>query len=137
MTCLNADARQASELLSKILESTPVGVAYDRLIEASMLAINIGLGLMNVPPYWNMDILRQAWLKNGNTLLQLADELASKPIRPTNAMLICDIMKWKIGFKASKNEVMVEEKNNIVEKKVEKLNLPDFFSIVKDKVKNK
>ena len=52
-------------------------------------------------------------------------------------MLICDIMKWKIGFKASKNEVMVEEKNNIVEKKVEKLNLPDFFSIVKDKVKNK
>jgi len=134
---LNADARQASELLSKILESTPVGVAYDRLIEASMLALNIGLGMTNIPPYWNMDILRQAWLKNGNTLLQLADELASKPIRPTNAMLICDIMKWKIGFKASKNEVMVEEKNNIVEKKVEKLNLPDFFSIVKDKVKNK
>ena len=29
------------------------------------------------------------------------------------------------------------EKKNIVEKKVEKLNLPDFFSIVKDKVKNK
>jgi hypothetical protein len=81
-----------------------------------------------------MDILRQAWLKNGNTLLSLADELASKPLRPTNAMLICDLMKWKIGFK---NEVVLEEKNNNVEKKVEKLNLPMFFSIVKDNVKNK
>jgi hypothetical protein len=131
---LNADARQASELLSKILESTPVGVAYDRLIEASMLALNIGLGLNNVPPYWNIDILKQAWSKNGNSLLQLADELASKPIRPTNAMLICDIMKWKIGFKGI---TQIEENNNIEEKKVEKLNLPMFFSIVKDKLKNK
>ncbi len=131
---LNADARQASELLNKILESTPVGVAYDRLIEACMLSINIGLGLNTTPPYWNSEILKQAWLKNQNHLLKLADELASKPIRATNAMLICDVMKWKMGFKVSVEPVEI---NNVEEKKVEKLNLPMFISIVKDKIKTK
>jgi DNA polymerase-3 subunit gamma/tau len=131
---LNADARQASELLNKILESTPVGVAYDRLIEACMLSINIGLGLNTTPPYWNSEILKQAWLKNQNHLLKLADELASKPIRATNAMLICDVMKWKMGFKVSVDNIEI---NNVEEKKVEKLNLPMFISIVKDKIKTK
>lgn len=129
---LNADARQASELLNKILESTPVGIAYDRLIEACMLSINIGLGLNTTPPYWNSEILKQAWLKNQNNLLKLADELASKPIRATNAMLICDVMKWKMGFKVNVENIEI---NNVEEKKVEKLNLPMFISIVKDKIK--
>jgi len=131
---LNADARQASELLNKILESTPVGIAYDRLIEACMLSINIGLGLNTTPPYWNSEILKQAWLKNQNHLLKLADELASKPLRATNAMLICDVMKWKMGFKVNIENIEI---NNVEEKKVEKLNLPMFISIVKDKIKTK
>ena len=47
-------------------------------------------------------------------------------------MLICDVMKWKMGFKVNIENIEI---NNVEEKKVEKLNLPMFISIVKDKIK--
>jgi len=47
-------------------------------------------------------------------------------------------MKWKIGgYRPSSNYVESRENTNNEEKKVEKLNLPLFFSIVKDRLKNK
>lgn len=125
---LVSDQKESMDLLSKVLENTPVGVAYDRLIEASMWAIKIGYGITGIPPYWNMALLKEAWEMNGQKLLILADELSGKPLRPTNSMLICDIMKWKSG--AVINKIIVNE-----EKKVEKIDLPGFFSIVRDKIK--
>jgi DNA polymerase-3 subunit gamma/tau len=94
---LLADNQEALSLVEDMLQSTPVGIAYDRLMEASMLAIGLGMGASTPPPYWNRKMLEEAWGKHGMQLLSLADSLASRPHRPTQAMFKCELLKWKVG----------------------------------------
>jgi hypothetical protein len=84
-------------LVDDLLQSTPVGIAYDRLLDASMMAVSLGMGASNPPPYWNKGSLQSIWDRFGMNLLTLSDSLASRPLRPTSSMFKCDVLKWKVG----------------------------------------
>lgn len=94
---------EALGLVDDLLQSTPVGIAYDRLLDASMMAVSLGMGASNPPPYWNKDSLQSIWDRFGMSLLTLSDSLASRPLRPTSSMFKCDVLKWKVGGLPSLN----------------------------------
>lgn len=91
---LIADGVQILTLCEEVLTHTPVGVAYERLLTATMLAISLGLKASVPPPYWNKTLLEKAWEKRGSGLLDLAEVLASAPRRATEAVFKCDLLKW-------------------------------------------
>lgn len=95
---LKEDHVKALELCDELVSNTPVGVAYDRLLAASMFAVEIGLGTSTPPPYWNRTFLKEAYDKYGLSLLGLADTLATRPGKGlTTALLKCDVIKWKLS----------------------------------------
>lgn len=91
---LLAEGSQVLHLCDEILSATPVGVAYERLLSATMYSISLGLKASAPPPYWNRSILEQAWEKRGSSLLDLADVISSSPRRATDAMFKCEMLKW-------------------------------------------
>lgn len=91
------DNAKSLSLIDELLQSTPVGIAYDRLQSACMFAISLGMKAGIPPPYWNRQMLQEIWDRHGMPLLSLADSLSSRPIRPTGGMFKCDVLKWKIG----------------------------------------
>jgi DNA polymerase III subunit gamma/tau len=91
---LLAEGSQVLSISEEVLTHTPVGVAYERLLTATMLAISLGLKASVPPPYWNKALLERAWEKRGAGLLELADVLSSAPKRATEAVFKCDLLKW-------------------------------------------
>lgn len=102
---LVSDEKEALRISDEVLSSTPVGVAFDRLLSATMLAISLGMGVGNPPPYWNKDVLSQAWEKNGDKLIFLAEAISSKPRRSTEALFKCELLKW-LRFRGVKIEAV-------------------------------
>ncbi len=94
---LLSNGGESLALADELLESTPVGTAYDRLLSACMYAVSLGLGAGSPPPYWNKEEIQRIWDTYGLSLVTLSDSLASRPIRPTSAMFKCDLLKWKMG----------------------------------------
>jgi len=91
---LIAEGSHILHLCEDILSSTPVGIAYERLLAATMHSISLGLKASVPPPYWNREILEKAWEKRGASLLDLAEVISSSPRRATDAMLKCEMLKW-------------------------------------------
>jgi len=86
------------DLCDSLIENTPVGVAYERIITASMFSVGIGLNSTMPPPYWDKVTLTKVYEKYGIGLLGLVDALSSRPSKGlTLAMLKCDVIKWKLG----------------------------------------
>ena len=120
---------EGSDLLrisDEVLSSTPVGIAFDRLLSATMFAISLGLGAGNPPPYWNKDILTEAWERKGEGLIHLAEAISSKPRKSTEALFKCELLKWSkgkaffsYGFKGEGSVAQKEEKNQVDQKKYE------------------
>ena len=139
------DNSESLNLSEELLQTTPVGIAYDRLLNASMLAVSLGMKASVPPPYWNKALLEEAWSIHGINLLKLADSLASRPLRPTSGMFKCDLLKWKIGgfdvhvsqpvYPAIKEPLLQQEKQDSSEK-IEELSLSTFISMVKELLKN-
>lgn len=106
-----------AEMLSisdEVLANTPTGVAFERLLSATMYAISLGMGAGAPPPYWNRDILSRAWEEKGTRLIELAEALSSKPKRATEALFKCELLKW------SKEAPLIERKVTApIEKNVE------------------
>lgn len=104
-----------SDLLSisdEVLATTPVGVAFDRLLSATMYAISLGMGAGAPPPYWNKETLSRAWAEKGSGLIELAEALSSKPRRATEALFKCELLKWsKHTFPQVRGVTTLEEKN--------------------------
>lgn len=124
---------EGSDLLrisDEVLSSTPVGIAFDRLLSATMFSISLGLGAGNPPPYWNKDILTEAWEKKGEGLIHLAEAISSKPRKSTEALFKCELLKWSkgknffsYGFNSGGSVAQKEEKNQLHDKKSEVENL--------------
>lgn len=95
---LLAEGGDSLKLCESVLSSTPPSVAFERLLSATMFSISMGMGAGEPPPYWNKEILKEAWEKHGQRLLNLAEGLASKPRRATEAMFKCEVLKWTSGF---------------------------------------
>lgn len=136
---LLADNGETMGLADDLLQSTPVGVAYDRLMTASMMAIGLGMGSANPPPFWNREMLSEAWSRHQLNLLTLADSLASRPIRPTSAMFKCDLLKWKLGglpdMVGTLNETQVPVSVQEPKPVVQTMSLSAFSSLVKGYLK--
>lgn len=139
---LLSDNSKSLSLVDELLQSTPVGIAYDRLQSACMFAISLGMKAGVPPPYWNRPLLQEIWDKYGMPLLSLADSLASRPIRPTGGMFKCDLLKWKIGGVQTLQvpQANFEEKIPVSEPQVDKpppkkqLSLSEFSKMVKGMV---
>ena len=120
---------EGSDLLrisDEVLSSTPVGIAFDRLLSATMFAISLGLGAGTPPPYWNKDILTEAWERKGEGLIHLAEAISSKPRKSTEALFKCELLKWSKGknffsngFRGGESVTQKEEKIQSHEKKYE------------------
>jgi len=109
---LISDEKRTLELCEEILATTPVGVAFERLLSATMFSISLGYGSSNPPPYWRVEILEQAWEQNGVNLLRLAENISSVPRKPSVAMFKCEILKWKVPLESYTvtNRVPVKER---------------------------
>jgi DNA polymerase III subunit gamma/tau len=135
---LLSDNASALGQVDDLLQSTPVGIAYDRLQSACMFSISLGMKAGIPPPYWDRGMLQEAWDKHGITLLSLADSLASRPIRPTGGMFKCDLLKWKVGglqnHITQTPKILITQKNDLREnpkEEKETLSLSDFTLMVK------
>ena len=134
-----SDNSKSLSLVDELLQSTPVGIAYDRLQSACMFAISLGMKAGVPPPYWNRPLLQEIWDRYGMPLLSLADSLASRPIRPTGGMFKCDLLKWKIGGiqTIQVTQTLVEKKSLVSEPQVNntrlksQLSLSEFSKMVK------
>ena len=91
---LISEGAETLRLCDDILSSTPVGVAFDRLLSATMFSISLGLGSGTPPPFWNKSILLEAWEKRGERLIDLAEAISSKPRRSTESLFKCELYKW-------------------------------------------
>ena len=139
---LLSDNAKSLSLMDELLQSTPVGIAYDRLQAACMFAISLGMKAGLPPPYWNRPLLQEIWDKHGMPLLSLADSLASRPLRPTSSMFKCDLLKWKIGginnlqlpSRLVENKTSVSEPETDIIPQKPLLSLSQFSSMVKGMV---
>jgi len=91
---LVSEGAETLRLCDEVLASTPVGVAFDRLLSATMFSISLGMGAGEPPPYWNRQVLLDAWSKRGASLVSLAEAISSKPRRSTEALFKCELLKW-------------------------------------------
>jgi len=134
-----SDNAKSLSLVDELLQSTPVGISYDRLQAACMFAISLGMKAGVPPPYWNRPLLQEIWDKHGMSLLTLADNLASRPLRPTGSMFKCDLLKWKIGGVQTLQvpQQIIVEKTPIIEQEIkvepqkQQLSLTEFSNMVK------
>lgn len=102
---LVSEEKEALRIADDVLSNTPVGVAFDRLLSATMYAVSLGMGAGEPPPYWSKEILSKAWEKNGDKLILLAEAISSKPRRSTEALFKCEILKW-LRFESLKSGVV-------------------------------
>lgn len=82
-----AGALQAVETLTQ--RASPL-VIYQRLADAAMTAYKLHLGAQKPATFWDMGRLAQL-AEKGEELLGFAARFASRPARPTTAMLLCDV----------------------------------------------
>lgn len=142
---LISDEKKTLELCDEILSTTPVGVAFERLLSATMYSISLGYGSSSPPPYWNKEVLSKAWDLRGVDLLRLAESVSSVPRKPTFSMFKCEVLKWKLpqssytGLKMpNENKTppvikphSLENKDKKVEEK-ESMSLSSFIKLVKE-----
>jgi hypothetical protein len=90
LAAIGHDLPAALMALENILKKNGPTTCYERLAEVSMLAFRAIHGLP-VPSYWNKDRLLALGRSRGETLLVYAERFASRPGRPSPAMLQMDI----------------------------------------------
>jgi len=90
-------AYQAVDLL---LERVSPSTIYQRLAEASMLAYQVYLGGPRPVVYWKPEKIAEV-AKRGEVLMGYASRLASRPGRPSGAMLKCDLASLHHGVVGS------------------------------------
>jgi DNA polymerase III subunit gamma/tau len=126
------DSGKVMRVLKKLLEDTPVGVLYEKIIECSMSVVGMVLGGGEIKPavYWDEGKLRLVGARVGvDVLMELVGVLGSKPVRATGSMLICDVLRVLGGVRVEK-KVEVREKVEVNEK----MDLIKYISVVNSKI---
>ena len=145
---LVSEEKQILRLCEEILSSTPVGIAFERLLSATMYSISLGFGSGSPPSYWNKEILQEAWDTHGVDLLRLAEGASSVPRKPNISMFKCEVLKWKLSKrpqgvalevfkkeeKTEKTKIKIASEGIKREKEVKKesLSLSAFIKLVKE-----
>ena len=83
-------AKAIAAVKTVLLKTSPV-VCYERLTQLAILAYQIHLGVLNPPAHIDADRIRAIGHQHGEGLLRIAHQFASRPRKPNNAMLLCDV----------------------------------------------
>lgn len=90
LDALGTDLGKAMSLVEKILLRSSPTTCYQRLADAAMTAYKLHLGAQKPATFWDPERL-QKLAARGEALLGIASRFATRPGRPTTAMLLCDL----------------------------------------------
>lgn len=85
------DLPSALRLTSDLLATTSPTTLYEKFAETAMLAYRVGIGAATPPTYMDEVRVKEIGTKLGSRLLSYASRFASRPGRPSAAMLLCDV----------------------------------------------
>jgi len=106
---------KASELLSR----TSAATVYGKLADVAMLSFRAGIGPVHIPSYMDASLIQDVGTRLGTRLLAYASRFASRPGRPTDAMLLCDVASLAHGVELSSISTPAHPPPPPVVKKVE------------------
>ena len=89
---LGKDLGAVLDTTRRILERSSPVTCYEKLAEVAMLSYQVAIGAVKkTPSFWDIGRLGEIGKRQGNNLLGFAARFASRPGRPTAAMLLCDL----------------------------------------------
>lgn len=91
VSAIGKDINAVLSASETLVEVSAPSVIYEKLIEVAMLAYRVKLGLTSVPSYWDLEELKELGEFHQDFLVQMSERLASRPGKPTPAMLQCDL----------------------------------------------
>jgi DNA polymerase III gamma/tau subunit len=86
------DEKTSIEILKQLLQKASPTTIYERLSFMCLLAYQIHIGAANVPVYLDRDKLVSLGDTFKDSLLGFVKRLTSRPFKPTDSMLVCDIV---------------------------------------------
>jgi DNA polymerase III subunit gamma/tau len=84
------DLPGALEAASLLVERVSPSTCYQRLASAAMMAYQVYVGAGKLMSYWDTERVKALSFR-GDALLGYASRFATRPGRPTSAMLLCDV----------------------------------------------
>lgn len=90
LDAIGSNLEAAFEAAKLIMQRASPVTCYEKLAEVAMLAFQTTVG-GSVPAHWGREKLKELGLRKGLSLLGYASRFASRPGRPTAAMLLMDI----------------------------------------------
>ena len=94
---ISQDMNKAMLVAKDILTRVSPVTCYDKLAEISLLIYQLSIGGVKAPSYWDVERLKQIGEKLGVGLLGYASRFSSRPARPTESMVLCDIGQLHFG----------------------------------------
>jgi DNA polymerase-3 subunit gamma/tau len=94
---ISLDMNKAMLVAKEILTRVSPVTCYEKLAEISLLIYQMTIGSVKAPSYWDANRLTQIGDKLGVSLLGYASRFASRPARPSESMLLCDIGQLHFG----------------------------------------
>lgn len=94
---IQVDNPKALKLAGDVMGTMSPLTLYEKLTDVAMLAYRVSLGVATAPGYLDGVALKQLGETMGSSLLYYADRFASRPSRPTSAMVLCDIARLPHG----------------------------------------
>jgi len=88
---IGTDLAAAMRAVRSILERTSPVAAYEKLADVALLAYQTSLGAVKPYSFWDFSRLDGVGRRHGMSLLGFVNRFASRPGRPTAAMLMCDV----------------------------------------------
>ena len=95
---LRRDPRAALERTRAVMEGVAPATFLEKFADLCMLAYRVGLGVTGaVPTYINPDLLRAAFASAGEELVDYADRLSRRTGKPTEALVLCEMVQLSRG----------------------------------------
>ena len=88
---IGVDLGAAMKAVRSVLERTSPVSAYEKLADVALLSYQVALGAIKPFSFWDTSRLAAIGQRNGEALLEFVNRFASRPGRPTAAMLMCDV----------------------------------------------
>lgn len=91
-----------------ILKRVSPATLYSRLTDLAMLAYKVLVGAVKSPAYWDHDRVKALGQERQAALLGYATRFASRPGRPSAAMIQCDLACLHHGLTGSADQIVVQ-----------------------------
>jgi len=104
---LGKDLPAVVDAMTRILDLTSPVTCYEKLADTAMMIYHASLDAMKPPLFWDADRVKAVGDQHGQALLSMANRFASRPMRATKAMLLCDVSQIHHGGGAVGQEQVV------------------------------